>query len=364
VIKRLFVSIFSFAAIGCNGGDLVVPGEPQTPAAAPSATASTVSAVPATVEAGIGAATILVTVREDNGDPIEGATVTLQGSGTGITLSQPGTLTGPDGTAIGTLQSTTPGMKIVSAVVDGSVQLSQIAQVTVTEATASRIELVEGNNQSANAGTVLPMQPTVRVLNALGQPVEGVEVSFLVTAGGGSVDEVTRTTNSAGIARVQWTLGPTPGINLLEASAGVLEGSPVVFTAAGTATTPPPPPTEPEGPSESDVDRLVFRVAPPAEVKDGDTFAVQVALVDKSGHIVPLSGIFVYLDLFKEGDDTPTNTLLRGEHFENTEDGVAVLDIRVEKKGRYRLRALTDDLPSLGPFGPEPFLFSDVFKVK
>jgi hypothetical protein len=38
--------------------------------------------------------------------------------------------------------------------------------------------------------------------------------------------------------------------------------------------------------------------------------------------------------------------------------------VSVDKKGRYRLRALTDDLPELGPHGPEPYLFSRVFEVK
>ena len=86
--------------------------------------------------------------------------------------------------------------------------------------------------------------------------------------------------------------------------------------------------------------------------------------MDRNGNVVPLSGIFVYLDLFPKGSDVPDNQLLRGEHFENTDEGVAVFDIVIEKKGTYRIRALTDDLPELGPHGPEPFLFSDEIKVK
>jgi hypothetical protein len=89
-----------------------------------------------------------------------------------------------------------------------------------------------------------------------------------------------------------------------------------------------------------------------------------VALVDEDGDIVPLSGIFIYLDLFREGNDHPSNNELWGEKFENTEDGVAVFDIRVQDEGRWRLRALSDDLPTLGPHGPEPWLFSDFFRVE
>jgi len=119
----------------------------------------------------------------------------------------------------------------------------------------------------------------------------------------------------------------------------------------------PPDSTEPA------VDRLVF-LEPPRDVDQGESFSVEVALVDSEGAVVPLSGIFVYVDLFRDGADSPSNTLVRGERFENTEEGVAGFDVSVLEEGRYRLRALTDDLPHLGPHGPEPWLFSEVFEVE
>jgi hypothetical protein len=98
-------------------------------------------------------------------------------------------------------------------------------------------------------------------------------------------------------------------------------------------------------------------------VSEGASFTVHVALVDVNGNVVPLSGIFIYLDLFEQGDDTPTNTLLRGEHFENTENGVAVFDVWVDDDGEFFLEAQTDDLPTLGPHGPEPYPRTNVFSV-
>jgi len=62
------------------------------------------------------------------------------------------------------------------------------------------------------------------------------------------------------------------------------------------------------------------------------------------GDVVPLSGIVIYVALFEEDEDSPSNALLTGERFESTEDGVAEFDLAVEREGRYRLRALTDDL--------------------
>jgi hypothetical protein len=96
----------------------------------------------------------------------------------------------------------------------------------------------------------------------------------------------------------------------------------------------------------------------------GQNFTVRVALVDAAGNIVPLSGVFIYLGLFGEGNDVPSNNYLEGERFENTENGVAEFVIQVRRAGSWRLRALSDDLPSHQPHGPEPYLFSRVFTVQ
>ena len=163
----------------------------------------------------------------------------------------------------------------------------------------------------------------------------------------------TRITDTDGIARVgSWTLGEAAGTNTLEARAGSLAGSPVVFTAEATEDDP-----------ESGVDRLVYRT-PPHDTEVDERFRVEVALVDAQGDVVPLSGIFIYIGLFQAGASAPTNDLLSGERFENTEDGIAVFDISVERPGRYRLRALTDDLPEYGQGGPQPYLYSEVFEIE
>jgi len=242
-----------------------------------------------------------------------------------------------------------PGPNAVEAQVPDVGSVVFTATVTGTPGTGS-IELVAGDNQQAPVGTQVPTAPSVRVRDAAGNPVEGVTVTFQVTGGGGEVTPGQQTTDGNGIARVEWKLGDSPGTNTLEARADQVAGSPVVFTAEGISPA-------------SEVDRLVF-LSQPTEVKKGQTFTVTVALVDNGGNVVPLSGIFVYLDLFPDGSEVPDNQRLRGEHFENTENGVAVFDIRIEEKGTYRIRALTDDLPELGPHGPEPFLFSSPIKVK
>jgi Big-like domain-containing protein len=235
----------TFTATGTNDGG---GGGGGGGGGTPSADRSTISADPTSIAAGTETSTITVRVRDDNGDPIEGATVVLQATGDGNTLTQPSGTTDNDGIATGTLQSTAPGTKVISATVNGTVQLSNTVEITVT-------------------------------------------------------------------------------------------------------------------PARTPVDHLVYLVQP-QDVRKNESFSVQAALVDADGNVVRLSGIVIYLGLFRDGKDVPTNEQLQGERFVSSVNGVSTFDLQVDKKGKYRLRALTDDLPELGPHGPEPFLFSDLFEVK
>jgi len=97
----------------------------------PSSTTSTVSADPASIQAGSGVSTIRVTVRDAGGAPVSGAVVTLSATGSGNTLIQPTAPTGADGVAVGTLRSSVAGTKDVTATVNGTVQIAQTAQVFV-----------------------------------------------------------------------------------------------------------------------------------------------------------------------------------------------------------------------------------------
>src|SRR2546429_2135862 len=62
-------------------------------------------------------------------------------------------------------------------------------------------------------------------------------VTFSPAAGSGTVTPTTPvSTGSDGIAALtSWTLSPTAGSNTLTAASGSLSGSPVTFTATGTA---------------------------------------------------------------------------------------------------------------------------------
>jgi VCBS repeat-containing protein len=82
---------------------------------------------------------------------------------------------------------------------------------------AAELELVDGNEQVAPAGTALAEPVVVRVLDTEERPVTNQEVTFTVLRGGGSVAPQTVTTNADGLAAATWTLGPTAGTQELRA---------------------------------------------------------------------------------------------------------------------------------------------------
>jgi len=88
-----------------------------------------------------------------------------------------------------------------------------------------------GDAQESSPNAAVAVAPTVLVRDAQGTPVAGVQVSFAVEAGGGTVAGGPVTTGPNGLATSgAWTLGPLPGENRLRATAGALS---VAFTAQG-----------------------------------------------------------------------------------------------------------------------------------
>ncbi|HEV2749283.1 MAG TPA: Ig-like domain-containing protein, partial [Gemmatimonadales bacterium] len=222
---------------GLNGSPVLVIATGT--AGAPSPSNSLIGATPSTITAssGASASTINVTVNDQFGNPVSGATVTLAATPTtGITLTQPVAQTNTGGQASGTLSSTKAETKTVTATVNGTTVVTATATVTVNTGPAAIIAVNAGNNQTVAAGTGVPVAPSVVVTDAHGNPVAGVAVTFAVASGGGSITGASQTTTASGLATVgSWTLGTVAGTNTLTATSGSLTGSPVTFTATGTA---------------------------------------------------------------------------------------------------------------------------------
>lgn len=150
--------------------------------------------------------------------------------------------------------------------------------ITVGAGGASQIAAQGGDNQTAVAGGVVSPPPSVLVRDAGGNPVAGVQVTFAVASGGGTIDDATPTTNASGIATLgSWRLGPTAGTNTVRATVAGLAGSPVTFTATGLA-----------GPAA----KLAIITQPSASVSNGQTFPQQpvVEVQDANGNAVKAAG--------------------------------------------------------------------------
>lgn len=98
--------------------------------------------------------------------------------------------------------------------------------------TPARLVRTAGDSQTAPGLARLPVDPAVRVEDASGLPIPGVQVSFGVAPGNGEVDPAGAVSDSAGIASTRWTLGQREGGQRMSAS---VNGISTDFMATATA---------------------------------------------------------------------------------------------------------------------------------
>jgi hypothetical protein len=189
----------------------------------------------------------------------------------------------------------------------------------------------------------------VTVRDEAGGPIAGAMVTLSASGSGNTLTQPSGATGPDGVA-IGAFKSTVPGTKDVVA---MVNGSVLLNQSAQIAVTTPVPPA---------VRHWVFLVQP-RDVEEDETFTVELQLVDSEGNLVPLSGKEIYLGLFPEAKKGPSNKLMEGDRFRDTVNGVARFTLRVTREGRYRLRALSDDFPELGPHGPEPYLFSNWFTV-
>jgi hypothetical protein len=187
---------------------------------------------------------VQVTIEDGSGNVVSSATdpvtIAIGTNPGGGTLS--GTLTVAAAGGVATfsdLSINKAGNGYTLAATSGSLSPATSGGFNVTAGIATQITANVVLPASATAGTQVSPSPSVIVTDAEGNPVGGVQVTFAVTAGGGSTapsSPATRTTNGSGVAALtSWTLGSAVGTNTLTATASGLSGSPVTFQVSGTA---------------------------------------------------------------------------------------------------------------------------------
>jgi hypothetical protein len=209
-----------------------------------------------------------VMVRDAFGNPVPGIAVVFSESGSPVPGGEAGSFpardpasakaahagsgAAPDGEGVTGREALTDTSGVaaveswVLGTVAGSYQLTALVSglgvplvfsALALPGVAAGLDKVQGDGQSVPTDTPVPVLPAVRVADRFGNGVEGIEVVFSVTGGGGSVTGDTTTSGVGGLASVgSWTLGASPGPNTLSAAAASL-GS-VTFMANGLAAVP------------------------------------------------------------------------------------------------------------------------------
>jgi 5-hydroxyisourate hydrolase-like protein (transthyretin family) len=170
---------------------------------------------------------LVVEVRDQNEEPMEGVTVAFASSGVDHALSDGSATTDEDGRAAVTVTSEMEEGDIeVVAEVDG---LDTVAFTLTVEFTAAptTINKVSGDEQELEYNEESEAL-VVEVLDQMDDPMEGVTVAFTGSGRAHALSDEEATTDADGRAEVVVTAGTQPGEIEVEAAA---EGTvPVVFT--------------------------------------------------------------------------------------------------------------------------------------
>lgn len=185
-----------------------------------------------------------VRVRDQFGDPLPDVRVTfIASSGTQPSPNSATTDNNGEAAPGAWTLPTTPGTVTITAAAQGgpSTQLS----IAVNPGPPSALTVPSGTpaNQQGIAGTPVGTAPQVRIADRFGNPVSGVNVTWAIVSGGGTLNGTTAATvvvatNAQGIsALTAWHLGATAGANSVRATAtGTgITGNPATFTATGVA---------------------------------------------------------------------------------------------------------------------------------
>ena len=257
-----------------------------------------------------------VVVRDAQGNPVAGVTVTFAVTAGGGTLSGATQVTGATGVA--TVTSWTFGAVAgLNTVTASATALASVIFNATTTGVPSLVAVFNGNNQGAVQNTAVLTPPSVRVTDNGGQGVAFVPVTFAVTAGGGSLTNGSVQTDATGVATVgSWTLGvlPTQTMTATVGPAGVT-GNPVTFSA--TAAT------------QIDITQQ------PASATLGANFTVTVQLENSSGGLAPANGVPLTISIASGGGT------LNGTTVVNTTLGTVTFTVNVTGSAGARTLQIT-----------------------
>lgn len=163
-----------------------------------------------------------------SGNPIQtaGVPVTFKASPVAGSFSNASAVTDNTGTATTSYTlSAKPGNYTITASSPGYASTTFV--VTATVGAPTTLSLNTGNSQKAPVTSTLPLPLNVKVKDAAGVGLSGVQVSFSDGGAGGSFSSPAAITNSSGIASTSYTTSTVAGAVSITASTSGL--TPVVF---------------------------------------------------------------------------------------------------------------------------------------
>lgn len=242
----------------------------------------------------------VIQLVDDNNDAVSSAGVTVTatlsaGSGTlqgttAVTTNSAGQATFNNLSVAGPV-----GSKSITFVAAG-LQSATAASLTTTVGALALATANSATSQSALTSSAVADPPSVEVTDADGNPINGQDVTFAITAGGGSLTGGTTTTNASGIATVtSWTTGAAQATNTMTATVGALPAVTFNVSAAPAGT-----PTE-----------LKIGTQPPATIADRATLTPNpvVQLIDAVGADAATAGVAVTVALNGGGTLGGTTTV-------------------------------------------------------
>jgi adhesin/invasin len=192
---------------GCGGDGLVLPENRQaTKIAAFSGNGQSGPAGSALAQP------LVVLVTDELDLPVEGQGVVFEIQSGAGTVSPDTTLTGVDGHASTSWSlGASAGAQQLQARAFGNGVSGTVAiklNATALAGTGSTLTLVSGDGQTGPVLSALADSLVVKVTDAVGNPVSGVEVLWSAS-GGGSISPASVTTGADGLAAGERVLGPT-----------------------------------------------------------------------------------------------------------------------------------------------------------
>jgi uncharacterized protein (TIGR03437 family) len=178
---------------------------------------------------------LVAEVTDLGGNPTAGATVVwevMQGS---ATLSNTTTTSNSTGQVSTRVTATGAGQILVQVILPNTT--SKVTFTVNVNTVITQFQTVSGDNQQTQIGTAFP-QPLIVQVNNQGQPVQGVNVIFVVASGSAALSAASATTNTQGQAQVTVTAGTTPGPVTITAS---ISGSTLTAQTFNLTVTPPGP---------------------------------------------------------------------------------------------------------------------------